>query len=110
MIWMTSRYENDLEWLKMSLESHEGDWLTWEAVNKYRKLAEQLSENNQECIGERRELCEQMMKEYGITELEAVNILNGHHAADYVRKYKRIREQIPLDIKNANQKIVEEEG
>ena len=42
---------------------------------------------------------QKLVEEYGITELEAINILNGHRAYDYIAKYERIRTQTPLMIK-----------
>lgn len=52
--------------------------------------------------GERRKLCKQIMEEYGITEIEATNILNGYCAYDYIAKYERIRTQTPLKIRKEN--------
>ena len=43
-----------------------------------------------------------LMEEFGVTQLEATNILNGFHVADYVNKYYRIQNKIPLDIKEKN--------
>ncbi len=34
----------------------------------------------------------------GVTELEAINILNGRCVTDYVEKYQRIKNLIPLKV------------
>lgn len=107
---MASRLEQDKQWLKQKLDEHQGkDWLTWEAVRKYCDRAKQLNNTGQQSSGERRELCQQIMQEYGITELEAVNIINGYGAADYIRKYERIKNQTALKIDENKQKNIEEE-
>lgn len=106
---MASRKEKELAYLRKLYEHHHGDWLTWEGVEKYRKLAQQLNSSERQLIGERRKLCYQMMEEFGVTELEATNILNGYHTADYVMKYHRIRYQIPLKIDEKRQTCLEDE-
>lgn len=106
---MASRKEKELAYLKKLFENHKGDWLDWEGVEKYRCLAKQLTNNDLQLIGERRKLCYQMMEEYGVTELEATNIINGYHAADYVTKYHRIRYQIPLKTDDNVKKTLEED-
>lgn len=95
---MASRREKELQYLKQQFDNHKGDWLTMEGVNKYRQLANKINSIDSQLVGERSALCHQMMNEYGITELEATNIINGYNASDYVRKYERIRHQIPLNI------------
>lgn len=39
-----------------------------------------------------------MQEKYGVTELEAINILNGYHIRDYVERYYRIMNCIPDGI------------
>ena len=43
---------------------------------------------------------EELQKEYGVTELEAINILNENNVDDYLNKYYRIQHRIP-DYVNA---------
>ncbi len=50
------------------------------------------------------------MEEYGVTQVEAINILNGYHIADYVNKYQRIQNLIPLDVKEKTANKKNEEG
>ena len=98
-----------MKWLKEELDKHQGDWLTWEGVRKYQKLAEEIGENDRQIIGGRSRLCRQMMEEYGITQIEAINILNGFHAGDYVNKYHRIKNQIPLNVKKETANYIDED-
>lgn len=106
---MASRLEKDIEYLKKAFENHKGKWLTPEAVEKYQKLAAKLPSSDNQMTGERRELCIQFMKEYGVTELEALNIINGHRAYDYIAKYERIRTQTPLKIKKDSPAVSDNE-
>ena len=61
-----------------------------------------------ELTGEKRKICLQMLEEYGITEIEATNILNGYGTSDYIGKYERIRNGIPLIAKSDRSNSVEE--
>ena len=56
------------------------------------------------------ELMSELMEEYGVTQVEAINILNGYHIADYVNKYQRIQNLIPLDVKEKTANKKNEEG
>lgn len=95
---MSSRLQKDKEYLEREYRLHKGDWLTQEVVAEFQRLANKLPDSNEQMIGERRRLCMRLVQEYGVTELEALNIINGKHAMDYVAKYERIREQISLYI------------
>lgn len=106
---MASRHETINKYLRRELKYHKGGWLTEEVVEEFQRKAENLSDTDAQIIGERRELCQQLMEEYGVLECEAVNIMNGCGGRDYVNKYHRIRNQISLDIKR-DQKIKEDEG
>lgn len=96
---MSSRLEQDIEYLKRELKHHKGKWLDEAAVKECQQRAAKLSASGPECVGERRKLCLEIMEEYGLLEIEALNIINGHNAVDYVAKYKRIRTQTPLKIR-----------
>ena len=52
-------------------------------------------------VGERRELRIELQKWFGLTEIEAINILNGNGITDYVNKYYRIKNEI-VDSSNEN--------
>lgn len=81
-------------------DKHKGDWLTMEIAKEYaarawlcRKIGRSLY------VGEIRNLGMELQKLYGVTELEAINILFEHNVNDYVNKYYRIQNRIP-DIIN----------
>ncbi len=97
------RREAELKYLKRELQSHKGKWLTEEEVRKIQKRAEKLPNTDGQMIGERRKLCFEIMEEYGIDEIEATNIINGYGSKNYVVKYSRIRNQVPLRIRRADE-------
>ena len=59
--------------------------LTREIANEYRKRAMLLPANGLQDIGKRRKLREELQTRCNLTELQAVNIINGFHIPDYVR-------------------------
>lgn len=64
--------------------------LTRAIVEEYRKRAKALPDTAGQDIRERRELRIELQNRCGITELQAVNILNGFHADSYiVSEYRR---------------------
>lgn len=95
---MASRKEKDREYLERELKYHKGKWLTDEVVIEYQKRVRELEGTEEQITGERRKLGQELMEEYGLLELEAVNIISGNGTKDYINKYQRIREQRPLDI------------
>ena len=52
---------------------------------EYRDRALLLPSNGLQDIGERRKLREELQTRCNLTELQAVNIINGFHIPDYVR-------------------------
>lgn len=81
---------------------HKGKWLTMSEAEKYQARVSLLENPSNEMIGKKYEIMLELMEEYGVTQLEATNILNGFHVADYVNKYYCIQNKIPLDIKEKN--------
>ncbi len=72
--------------------------LTKEIANQYRDRAKLLSPNGLQDIGDRRKLRIELQKRCNLTELEAVNIINGFHIDIYVviakrREAERIRKE-----------------
>lgn len=61
--------------------------MTQEIAYAYRDKAKALLDNGQQDIGERRALRMELQERCGVTELEAVNIINGFHIKEYCRKY-----------------------
>ena len=62
--------------------------LTREIAYTYRDRAKALPYNGMQDIGERRALRIELQERCRVTELEAVNILNGFHIDDYCVKYR----------------------
>ena len=77
-------------------DKHQGKWLTMEVAKRYRQLAAPfLAFYDGQYIKTVRELGRELQDIYGVTEIEAINILNGYHIKDYVEKYYRIMNCIP---------------
>ncbi len=58
--------------------------LTRKIANEYRDRARLLPPNGLQDIGDRRRLRIELQFRCNLTELEAVNIINGYHIGDYV--------------------------
>lgn len=63
--------------------------LTPSIAYAYNQKAKALPYNGMQDIGERRRLRQDMQERCGITELEAINIINGFHIDTYCIKYLR---------------------
>ena len=61
--------------------------LTEDIAREYRDRAAKLPYNGMQDIGERRRLRLELQERCGVTELEAINILNGFHIDVYCAKY-----------------------
>ena len=75
---------------------HKGDWHTAEVCEYYKKEADAINEYDSQDVRRHRELRIELQEKYGLTEVEAINILNGNNVSDYLLKYRRIlnREKI----------------
>lgn len=62
-------------------------------AKEYQRAASALADEGLQDIGQRRTLRIELQKRCGLTELEAVNVINGHHVQDYIAKYERRREE-----------------
>ena len=78
--------------LKEKRRKHKGEWITYEDAKEYRDRAEKLSYNGFQDIGERRELRIECQERFGLTEGEAINVLNGYNMRDIVQVYENIKE------------------
>ena len=73
--------------------------LTRKIANEYRDRARLLPPNGLQDIGDRRKLRIELQVRCNLTELEAMNIINGYHIGDYVviaerrEKERKKREQ-----------------
>lgn len=62
--------------------------LTRDIAMEYYRKASALPPNGRQDIGKRRELRMELQKRCEITELQAVNIINGYYIGDYVKLYE----------------------
>lgn len=72
--------------------------LTKEIAKEYIHRARELPQNGGQDIGKRRELRLELQKRCGLTDLQAMNIINGDHVKDYVmiaarKERERIRKE-----------------
>ncbi len=72
-------------------------YLTREIAMEYQKKAEQLPDNGKQDVGERRKLRIELQEKCGLTEIEAINILNGNHVDQYLNKYYRLQNNISVE-------------
>ncbi|MDO4187614.1 MAG: hypothetical protein Q4D29_01365 [Lachnospiraceae bacterium] len=72
------------------------DWLTQEVCDRYREAAKEINDFDPQDIRRHRELRKELQAKYGLTEVEAINILNGNNISDYLLKYRRIMNREPL--------------
>ena len=63
--------------------------LTKEIANEYKRRADILENNGLQDIGERRSLRLELQEKYGLTELQAINVLNGRNVTEYIAIYRR---------------------
>lgn len=64
-----------------------------ESAGFYQAVGRAFFNENPLDIGLRRQLRIDLMNKYHLTELEALNVLNGKNIQDYVLKYRRIEKQ-----------------
>lgn len=81
-------------------DDHKGEWITFEDAKEYRDRAEKLPYNGLQDIGERRELRIELQERFGLTEGEAINILNGFHMRDIVQVYDNIKNLRMPEVSN----------
>lgn len=97
------KLSKEMQYLICKKANHKGEWLTTEAAKEYYRRACEISNSPQEDAGQFRRLRIEFQERYGLTELEAINILNGYYVPDYVNKYYRIKNLIPL-LRNKTKK------
>lgn len=105
----TDQKDKEIERLMNEHEKHKGLWLTAEAVAEYQKRARRVSTVGDQDIGARRALRKEFQEKYGLLEIEAINILNGFHAAFYVEKYRRIQNCLPWNTDPAKANVIDTE-
>lgn len=58
--------------------------LTRQIANEYQRKAARLPDNGLQDIGERKALRLELQERCGLTELQAINVLNDRHVGDYI--------------------------
>ena len=101
--------QREVDRLMNEHQKHKGLWLTAEAVTEYQKRAKRASTVGDQDVGARRALRLELQEKYGLLEIEAINILNGFHAAFYVEKYRRIQNCLPWNTDPAKINLIETE-
>ena len=66
--------------------NHRGEWLTQDVCERYREEAASINEFDPQDVRRHRELRIELQETYGLTEIEAINILNGNNISDYLIK------------------------
>lgn len=77
-------YMDDVEFIGMT-----------DTCNEYRKKAISVGINNVSAI---HTLQQELQQKCDITQLESLNILNGYHAADYVKHYERMKNHTTVEV------------
>lgn len=83
------------KWVKQQYDrhiKHNFKWLNSNTVEKYYK---KFADSNKSAAIQR-QLLDELMNIYGVTDLEAINILRGTNTGDYINKYERIRTLRPV--------------
>lgn len=85
-------------------EKGKKEWLTQEVAVQYYKKAKNIRQNTRQDIGKFRKLKEELMKKYEVTEIEAINILNGYHISDYIKKYEIVSGKTVMTVDSNKRK------
>lgn len=88
--------DREQEQVNKEFENHKGEFITREICEEYRRLGEKLNAVDCQDIDRHKDLSRELQANYGVTQIEAINILNGYHIAEYVSKYNRIKNRIPI--------------
>lgn len=74
----------------------ESSHLTMKSAVQFHNKAKFLGIINRNNSAQFLELKCELMNTYGVTEIEAINIINGYHISDYVHKYEILNGNIML--------------
>lgn len=88
--------DREQERIDKEFENHKGDFITREVCEEYRRLGEELNRVDCQDVDRHKELCRELQRDYGVTQIEAINIVNGFHIAEYISKYERIKNRTPI--------------
>ena len=79
--------------------AHRGKWINEKVVREYQaKAMVWRALSDYQNVQKVREIAKELQQEYGLTELEAINILNERNVRDYLNKYYRIQNMIPQAV------------
>ena len=87
------------DYVKNEYAKHKEEWLTQDIAEMYQQKGRILDNNCRLDNGERRKLRIELQQKYGLTEIEAVNILNGIHTLEIVKRYERMLNMTPIKVK-----------
>ena len=78
---------------------HKGGWITKEVAEKYaaKSWVYRVLYSGQ-YIKEVRQFGQELQELYGLTECEAINIMNGRNVSDTIARYDRIKNMIPVRV------------
>ena len=85
--------------------------LTEELALEYRDRALKIDNRYKQYSGKIRTIAEELRIRCGVTELEAINILNGNHIHEYVKKYDRRNNKFEIDegLHERNKSLLQQE-
>lgn len=83
-----AKTESVLSYIEEHLCIHKFEYLDYEAAHQFKLLGEMIQNGNRLDAGARRIIRLEIIKKYGLLEVEALNLLNGFHLEDYVDKYQ----------------------
>lgn len=96
---ITASYASSLKIIQEEQKRHKGDYITLIDMIGYSRKGWLLRDfYNYQYVGLLRKLGEEIIERFGVTELEATNIVMGYEDLfeDYANKYYRIKYAIPL--------------
>ena len=91
--------------MRESEQKMDKEFLTEKLALEYRDKALKIDNRHKQYIGKIRTIAEELRIRCGVTEIEAINILNGNHIQEYVHKYDRKSNKIEIDEALHEQKI-----
>lgn len=81
---------------------HGYKWITEEVAEEYQDKFKKQLQNGVSEVDACWELGAELQTIYGVTQIEAMNILKGYQVKDYVNRYERIRKLIPVKKKKVS--------
>lgn len=82
----------------------DAEWLSREICDYYVREASKLKSEDASDVGLRRQLRKELQNRCDILELDALNIINGYHIDDYIRKYEYFRAVLEGSISEDDKK------